>query len=63
MTYTWRCTQCRETVEVSRRMADCMSGPELEETVHNGCTGQVFTRVLVSPMAVHVHENEDQYFK
>ena len=63
MTYTWRCTRCGEKVHVARVMADHAIGPELEETVHGDCTGQAFTRVLVSPMAVHVHENEAQYFK
>lgn len=63
MIYTWRCRGCGQAVEVQRSVAEHDRGPEGDELVHDGCTGERFKRVITAPSRVFVHENEESYFK
>lgn len=64
MVYIWRCTECGETVEVERKLADYKLGPKGTETQHEGCDSIVFTRVLTYPKRIYVTETfNDKTFR
>lgn len=50
MIYEWRCTGCKELVEVERPAADYMKPPEIMQS--KDCIRHNWTKVITQPTAV-----------